>query len=209
MELFTLPIKYHVETATMSAARIGQWALELSDTRLLFFEGDTGNTIDEYNPATGTITPRGNLDVAATSSTLLVNGKVLVLGTDVSGLYDPDAVPPAPDFTAFDETTVPYSWILPRSGQSATQLPGDKKILIAGGADANNQFLNPALFNPAKIWTDRDDYNPGDPVVQVDRGGGRTKTFIFTPLTTRRSSGLTVALKPPAQTAASSTVRIS
>jgi hypothetical protein len=72
IELFTpSDQKFTLDAATMSAARTGHWALELSDTRLVFFEGDTGNTIDEYNPATGTITPRGNLDVTATSSTLL------------------------------------------------------------------------------------------------------------------------------------------
>ena len=61
----------------------------------------------------------------------------------------------------FDETSVPNSGILPRSGQSAVQLPGDKKILISGGVDGNNQLLGQALFNPAKIWTDKDDYHAG------------------------------------------------
>ncbi|PYK51467.1 MAG: hypothetical protein DME20_01630 [Verrucomicrobia bacterium] len=45
MELFTLSDqKFTLEAATMSAARTGHWALELSNTRLFFFEGDTGNT---------------------------------------------------------------------------------------------------------------------------------------------------------------------
>jgi hypothetical protein len=89
MELFTpSDQKFTLEAATMSAARTGHWALELSDTRLVFFEGDTRNTIDEFNPVTATITPKGNLDVAASGATLLVNGKILVLGSDVAGLYD-------------------------------------------------------------------------------------------------------------------------
>ena len=154
----------------MSVVRTGHWAFELSDTRLLLFQGDTGNTIDEFNPTTGTITPKGSLDFHASSSSLLANGKVLVLGTDVSGLYNPDAVPPAPDFTAFDETSVPHSGILPRSGQSAVPLPGDKKILITGGVDGNNQLLGQALFNPAKIWTDKDDYTPDEPVILSGSG---------------------------------------
>src|SRR5439155_7461650 len=95
--------------------------------------------------------PKGSLDFHASSSSLLVNGKVLVLGTGVAGLYDPDAVPPAVDFTAFDETSVPGSSILPRNGQSATQLPGDKKILISGGTDSNNLFQSQLLCNPARI----------------------------------------------------------
>ena len=89
MELFTPSDQtFTLDAATMSAARTGHWALELSDTRLVFFEGDTENTIDEFNPTTDTITPRGSLDVVASSATLLVNGKVLVLGSDVAGLYD-------------------------------------------------------------------------------------------------------------------------
>src|SRR5881394_2404318 len=132
MELFTpSDQRFTLEAATMSGARTGHWALELSDTRLLFFEGDTRNTIDEFNPATDTLTPKGNLDTHASSATLLVNGKILVLGSDVAGLYDANAVPPAPPFTAFDETSVPGSSTLLRNGQSATQLSGDKRIFVA------------------------------------------------------------------------------
>src|SRR5262249_53695715 len=163
---YTAGSGFTLDPASMSVARTGHWAFELSDTRLLLFQGDTGNTIDEFNPSatSGAITPKGSLDFHATSASLLANGKVLVVGTGVAGLYDPDAVAPAPDFTAFDETTVPDSGILPRSGQSAVTLPGDKKILITGGVDGSNQLLGQALFNPAKIWTDKDDYQPDDPV---------------------------------------------
>ena len=170
METYAPGSGFILDPATMSVVRTGHWAFELSDTRLLLFQGDTGNTIDEFNPTAGTITPKGSLDFHASSSSLLANGKVLVLGTDVSGVYNPDAVPPAPDFNAFDETSVPHSSILPRSGQAAAQLPGDKKILISGGANTQNIFQGMALFNPARIWTDRDDYHPGDPVVLSGSG---------------------------------------
>src|SRR6059058_2075249 len=133
MEMFTpLDQKFTLDAATMSVVRTGHWAFELSDTRLLLFQGDVGNSIDEFNPTTDTLTPKGSLDFHASSSSLLANGKVLVLGTGVSGLYNPDAVPPAPDFTQFDETLVPGSSILARSGQSAVTVSGDKKILISG-----------------------------------------------------------------------------
>src|SRR5947207_11459016 len=113
MELFTpSDQRFTLEAATMSGARTGHWALELSDTRVLFFEGDTDNTIDEFNPVTDTITPKGSLGTHATSATLLVNGKVFVLGSDVAGLYDANAVPPTPPFIAFNETSVPSSSIL-------------------------------------------------------------------------------------------------
>src|SRR6266540_2887557 len=179
MELFTpLDQRFTLDAATMSVVRTGHWAFELSDTRLLLFQGDVGNSIDEFNLVTDTITPKGSLDFHASSSTLLANGKVLVLGTDVSGLYNPDAVPPAPDFTAFDETSVPNSGILPRSGQAAVTLPGDKKVLITGGVDSDNQLLGQALFNPAKIWTDRDDYQPDDPVI-LSGSGWKTNESIY------------------------------
>jgi hypothetical protein len=102
---------------------------------------------------------------------------VLVVGTDVVGLYNPDAVPPAPDFTAFDETSVPNSDILPRSGQSAVTLSGDKKILISGGVDTNNQLLGMALFNPARTWTDKDDYAPDEPVILSGSGWRATENI--------------------------------
>ena len=51
-----------------------------------------------------------------------------------------------------------------------SQLPGDKKILITGGVDGNNQFLGQALFNPARIWTDKDDYQPDEPVILSGSG---------------------------------------
>jgi Bacterial Ig-like domain (group 3)/YDG domain/Galactose oxidase, central domain len=178
METYTSGQGFTLDPATMSVVRTGHWAFELSDTRLLLFQGDTGNTIDEFNPGTGTITPKGNLDFHASSSSLLANGKVLVLGAGVAGLYDPDAVPPAPDFTAFDEQSVPGSGVLPRSGQSAVTLPGDKKILITGGVDGSNQLLGQALFNPAKIWTDRDDYMPDDPVI-INGSGWQANESIY------------------------------
>jgi MBG domain (YGX type)/Bacterial Ig-like domain (group 3)/Galactose oxidase, central domain len=179
LEMFTpLDQKFTLDAAALSVIRTGHWAFELSDTRLLLFQGDTGNSIDEFNPTTDTLTPKGSLDFHASSSSLLANGKVLVLGTGVAGVYNPDAVPPAPDFTAFDETTMPGSGILPRSGQSAVTLPGDKKILITGGLDRNNQLLGQALFNPAKIWTDKDDYVPDEPVI-LSASGWKANEAIY------------------------------
>src|SRR5437667_4929669 len=166
MELFTpADQKFTLDPQKMSAARTGHEAIELSDTRLLFFEGDSGNTIDEFNHSTDTLTLKDTLDATASSATLLANGKILVLRPDLAGLYAPDATDPTAAFTAFDETSVPGSSILMRSGQTATELSGDKKILVAGGLNAQNLFQGAALFNPARIWTDKDDYLPGDNVI--------------------------------------------
>src|SRR5438876_1612100 len=150
MELFTpLDQKFTLDQATLSVVRTGHWAFKLSDTRVLLFQGDNGNTIDEFDPTTDTITPKGSLDFHASSSSLLANGKLLVLGTDVAGLYNPDAAPPVPDFTAFFGS-LPNIILLPRDGHSATQLPGDKNILVAGGMNAQFQFTDSALFNLAR-----------------------------------------------------------
>src|SRR5207249_8052322 len=74
-------------------------------------------------------------------------------------------------FTPFDETSVPGSTALLRSGQTATELSGDKKILVAGGENAQHQpVLQIAAFNPARIWTDKDDYLPDDPVILSGSG---------------------------------------
>src|SRR5437899_9988513 len=171
MELFTpADQKFTLDPKAMSAARTGHEAIELSPMRLLFFEGDTGNTIDEFNSSADTLTLKGNMTAAASSATLLANGKILVLRPDMAGLYDPDAADPSSAFTAFDETSVPDSSTLLRSGQTATELSGDKRILVAGGVNAQNLSVNPALFNAARIWTDKDDYLPGDNVILSGSG---------------------------------------
>src|SRR5437773_2650018 len=166
---------FHV-LPTMGAARARHTATLLNSgqvliaTRLLFFEGDAGNTIDEFNPSADTLALKGTMAGTASSATLLANGKILVLGPGAAGLYSPDAADPAAAFTAFDETSVPDSSTLLRSGQTATELSGDKRILVAGGVNAQNLSVNPALFNAARIWTDKDDYQPTDPVVLSGSG---------------------------------------
>src|SRR5437016_9900957 len=172
MELFTpADQKFTLDSQVMSAVHTGQEAISLSDTRLFFFGGDALNTIEEFNPSADTLTVDGTMDAPASSTTLLANGKILVLRPDLAGLYEPDAVAPNPAFTAFDETSVPGTSILLRSGQTATELPGDKTILVAGGANAQSQLSqSTAVFNPARIWTDKDDYVPTDPVVLSGSG---------------------------------------
>src|SRR4030095_13217738 len=110
-------------------------------------------------------------DDASSSATLLANGKILVLRPDAAGLYDPDATDQATAFTVFDETSRPASTTLKRTGQTATELSGDKKILVAGGQNAQHQpTLQIATFNPVRIWTDKDDYQPDDPVLLFGSG---------------------------------------
>src|SRR5438128_5392286 len=163
--------KFTLDLQKMTAVRTGQEAIALDDTHLLFFGGDSGNTIDEFNSSSDTITLKGTMDAPASSATLLANGKILVLRSDVAGLYAPDAVDQSSAFIPFDETSVPGSTTLRRKGQTATELSGDKKIIIAGGENAQNQpMLQIAAFNPARVWTDKDDYQPTDPVILSGSG---------------------------------------
>src|SRR5436305_8501887 len=86
IELFTpADQKFTLDAQVMSAARTGHEAIELSATRLLFFEGDTGNTIDEFNHSADALALKGTMDTAASSATLLANGKILVLGPGAAG----------------------------------------------------------------------------------------------------------------------------
>src|SRR5437773_11109676 len=114
--------KFTLDLQKMTAVRTGQEAIALGDTRLLFFGGDSGNTIDEFNPSADTLTLKATMDSAASSATLLANGKVPVLRADVAGLYAPDAVDQSSAFLPFDETSVPGSTTLQRKGQTAPEL---------------------------------------------------------------------------------------
>jgi Bacterial Ig-like domain (group 3)/YDG domain/Galactose oxidase, central domain/Kelch motif len=172
MEYFSsIDQTFTLDPQKMTAARTGHDAIAVSDTRLLFLGGDTNHTIDEFNPSTDVLTLKATMDSAQSSATLLANGKVLVLRPDVAGIYAPDAVDQTIAFTPFDEVSVPGSAALKRTGQTATELSADKKILVAGGVNAQSQAVAPvAVFNPARIWTDKDDYQPGDVVVLSGSG---------------------------------------
>src|SRR5438552_6445778 len=162
---------FTLSDTTMTAMRSGHDAIALSDTSLLFLGGDTGHTIDEFNPSADTLTLKATMDGAPSSVTFLANGKILVLRPDVAGIYAPDATDQTTAFIPFDEASVPGSTALKRTGQTATELLGDKTILIAGGENAQHQpSLQIATFNPARIWTDKDDYLPGDNVVLSGSG---------------------------------------
>src|SRR5262249_4845237 len=150
---------FTLSDTTMTAVRSGHEAFTLSSTSVLFFGGDTNHTIDQFNPSSGQLSLVNHMNGEPSSATLLANGKILVLRSDVAGLYDPVAADPAAAFIAFDEATMPNSTLLLRSGQSATELFGDKKILVAGGQNAQHQpTLQIVTYNPVRIWTDKDDY---------------------------------------------------
>ena len=172
MEYFSsIDQTFALDPRKMTAARTGHEAISLSDTRLLFFGGDTGHTIDEFNSSADTLSLKATMDGASSSATLLANGKILVLRPDAAGLYAPDATDQATAFHSVRRNVRSGQHRLETHGQTATELSGDKKILVAGGENAQHQpTLQIATFNPGQIWTDKDDYQPDDPVFLCGSG---------------------------------------
>jgi hypothetical protein len=161
---------FTLDANKLSAVRTGGAAISLSDTRVLFFGGDTNNTIDEFDLSSDTLTLTASMDAPASTATLLANDKILVLRPDVAGVYNPNGVPSA-SATELELISDVAVTALQRSGQTATEIRDGRKILVAGGVNAQNQFVSPvALFNPARIWTDKDDYMPDEPVLLFGSG---------------------------------------
>ena len=105
-----------------------------------------------YNPATGTWSAASSMpaprDVHAT--TLLADGRVLVVGGSVAGSVTTSAIVYDP-VTGLWSTTGSLS--TPRWMHVATRLPDDR-VLISGGANGSAYLLFGELFDPAtQTWS--------------------------------------------------------
>ncbi|PYI85216.1 MAG: hypothetical protein DME26_11535 [Verrucomicrobia bacterium] len=121
----------------MTVARSGHKAKLIDGGWVLVSGGEPGNTSEVFDPLNVTWT--------------------LVQPTPIDDL-GPMAGPPY-------STAVELANGRSRAGATATELAGDKKILVAGGVNSSNELVAAAaIFNPAKVSTDYDDYPPGDPV---------------------------------------------
>ncbi len=125
-------------TGNMVQAHVGFPATLLPDGKVLV--GD-----ELYDAATGSWFSTGKLVTAATTATLLANGKVLATGSDGAQLYDPDSG----TWTATGKMITPW-----RQSHTATLLP-DGKVLVAGGADPFDHAMDSAeLYDPdTGSWT--------------------------------------------------------
>jgi len=146
--LFTL-------TGSMSVARAGQSATLLLDGRVLISGGISGpccgaatNTVELYDPKTGTFSPTGNLTTARSyhTSTLLSDGRVLITG----GLNS------WPNTLASAELYDPSTGVFTATGPMANARESHRavlltngQVLIAAGRDGSTVYSSSELYDPA------------------------------------------------------------
>jgi hypothetical protein len=145
----------------MAEVRSGQVALAV-EGGLLVLGGDEGSTAEEMSGEDGLFRTKLKLGGIFSSATLLANGNVLVLGPAMAQLFSPAD-------GALE--SVEASLMLQRRGNTATELPGDKKVLVVGGVNKREELVaEGALYNPAVVRTEREEYASGSVVNVQGRG---------------------------------------
>ena len=146
-------------TGNLNAGRLLHTATLLPNGRVLVAGGwpdHTHNGImasaELYDPATGTWTRTGSMNVgrAAHTATLLFNGKVLVVGASRGFPNSAELYDPATGNWSFTGSTV-----TPLFGYHTATLLANGKVLVAAGYDSNGGVsANAQLYNPATgTWT--------------------------------------------------------
>ena len=149
------------QTGSMAKIRFGHTLTLLSDGRVLVTSGlgDPASraSAELYEPGSGTWSSAGSMATGRLNhtATLLVNGQVLVTGGTESWqspVASAELYQPSTDLSDTSDlgTWVPTgSMLQARSGHTATLL-ANGKVLVAGGSDADGNWLASAeLYDPA------------------------------------------------------------
>ncbi|MEO6002083.1 MAG: YDG domain-containing protein [Opitutus sp.] len=148
--------------AVLSEMRSGQSAISAPDSNIYFIGGEPFGTLEKFDLLSTTPGVSLSLGAPVSSATMLANGKVLVTGPVLATLFNPATSTFSP---------LANAGLLERSGQTMTELSADKHILVVGGVDANTALVAPAaIYSPAKIETDKQDYQPDETVVVYGSG---------------------------------------
>lgn len=156
-ELYDPPTSKWLATSSLNAIRKFHTATLLANGKVLVAGGAGNNALasaELYDRSTAAWTNTGSLNTSRFdhTATLLPNGKVLVTGGVRSS-----GVPPTTTYIASAELYDPASgtWVFTgsmataRHNHTATLLP-DGRVLVSGGANANNNFLATCeVYNPS------------------------------------------------------------
>ena len=154
-------------TGSMHTARSGQTATLLADGVVLVAggTGDLANAGNEdvteiYLPATGLWIVTGSLPVGVNSATatLLPNGKMLVTGGNgigSAGLFVGNV--PSSQTNLYNYATETWSATsslsAPRTGHTATLLPGGKVLVVGGSSNGETTLATAELYDSANgVW---------------------------------------------------------
>ena len=147
-------------TGSMNVARLVHTATLLPDGTVLVAGGwpnpqtHSGllSSAEIYDPTTGIWTRINNMNVArgAHTATLLLNGKVLVVGSHGTSANTSELYDPATGIWSFTGNT-----ITPHYGYHTANLLPNGKVLVAGGFDSpSNVSASAELYDPATgTWT--------------------------------------------------------
>lgn len=144
---------FALATAALSAARLDHTATLLDDGSVLLAGGSDGTraltAADVYEPGDGSVTPVWPLTTprARASAALLPDGSVLVAGGHDGGRNDLDTAEVyVPALAAF--VPLPARMSVARSGHAGLALPGNGRVLIAGGTSAGSLVSTVEAYDP-------------------------------------------------------------
>lgn len=150
-ELYDPQIGTWTATRNMTATRgSGVTATPLSDGRVLVAGGggatSTGPSAELFDPGSGTWSPTGSPDSFGGTTTLLLDGRVLLVGSGGSSqLYDPGSG----IWTTTGRMTMGVAF-----GGRATLLLDGRVLLVAGGGGGAPPVDSAELYDPASgTWT--------------------------------------------------------